>query len=469
MTPSLKHQIITTILLLGTLWSTTTHAQALEQEAQPAPERVYGSEPNYWLPVVEILLQQLSFNTFSRIMGADYAQITPSSMWTNLTSPWVFDEDGFAVNQIGHPYQGALYFTSARSSDLGFWTSALYTFMGSLVWEYFWETERQSINDQITTSIGGVVVGEMLHRLALAALWSADGDRSIWQWLGGLALEPMGMLNREAFGFAHGIARPPSLFTSIGLGYGYYFQRDIEGQPRQAFDQVRLSASVVYGLPGDPDASPSKPLKHFDIALDLDLSPEAVFPSIFSHAMLGGRQFEFTRMRGFWGFFVGQTYFSRGDTKLGTFDLGIGTSSQIDLGRGFFAEFSGRVGYSPMSGGGRRQSGTNRDYRLGPGAAQAIELMVGRPGLGLLRLNSRTVEVIDPSFDGEIDIVSANTLSLLFNVYRNHALGLELGSFISNRRFKDTQGSNRRLDQSLQIRLLYTLFNRRDFAFWTLE
>src|SRR5262245_12945052 len=50
------------------------------------------------------------------IRGQDTAKITPETWWTNMKRGWEWDLDDFAVNQIGHPYQGNNYFNSGRAN-----------------------------------------------------------------------------------------------------------------------------------------------------------------------------------------------------------------------------------------------------------------------------------------------------------------------------------------------------------------
>ena len=50
------------------------------------------------------------------------------SIWENLTTAPQFDKDPFGVNQIGHPYQGSIYYGFARSAGLSYWESLGYTF-----------------------------------------------------------------------------------------------------------------------------------------------------------------------------------------------------------------------------------------------------------------------------------------------------------------------------------------------------
>jgi hypothetical protein len=76
----------------------------------------------YWLPGKYVL--------------EDYfADISLDTMRGNLRHGWVFDDDLFAVNQFGHPYQGNSYFATARSFGLSFWESAPYVLLGSVLWE----------------------------------------------------------------------------------------------------------------------------------------------------------------------------------------------------------------------------------------------------------------------------------------------------------------------------------------------
>ena len=108
-----------------------------------------------------------SFNHF--VMQAEYAEVDGDTIYDNLSHQWVWDQDTFVVNQLGHPYQGSFYFCSGRANGLSFMQSLLCTSFGSVTWEYFCENERQSVNDLICTTFGGAAFGEVLHRLYLEA------------------------------------------------------------------------------------------------------------------------------------------------------------------------------------------------------------------------------------------------------------------------------------------------------------
>jgi hypothetical protein len=100
------------------------------------------------------------------VLGASWAEINPDTWRGNIEEGLVWDNSVFVTNQILHPYQGSLYFNSARSIGFSFWQAVPFTVGGSLMWEFFMESHHPSLNDLITTSFGGVAFGEMNHRLS---------------------------------------------------------------------------------------------------------------------------------------------------------------------------------------------------------------------------------------------------------------------------------------------------------------
>ena len=65
-----------------------------------------------------------------------------------------------------HPYHGSIYYNAARSNGLSYVETIPYVALGSVMWEISGEMERPSINDFITTSAGGLAMGEVLHRVS---------------------------------------------------------------------------------------------------------------------------------------------------------------------------------------------------------------------------------------------------------------------------------------------------------------
>jgi hypothetical protein len=82
-----------------------------------------------------------------------------------FTMPPVYDRDYWYINYIGHPYQGSYTYNAVRSQGANVMQSSLFTIGHSFLWEYILEggAERPSIQDLVTTPIGGIILGEATH------------------------------------------------------------------------------------------------------------------------------------------------------------------------------------------------------------------------------------------------------------------------------------------------------------------
>ncbi len=167
---------------------------------------IFGREgsglKNLLLPASEILTVNGFVAACNRfVFDADYARISFSSIESNFNGPWVWDDDNFAVNQIGHPYQGSLYYSLARHYGHGYFKSMFFASFGSAQWEYFMETEKPAINDLITTSLGGAMLGEITGRLSENILDdTSDGLERAARETGAFIINPMKGLHRMISG-----------------------------------------------------------------------------------------------------------------------------------------------------------------------------------------------------------------------------------------------------------------------------
>lgn len=131
------------------------------------------------------------------ILRREFARISPRHFWDNLRSRWVWDNDKFMTNLFAHPYHGQLYFNSARTQGLSFWESTPHALLGSIMWETACETEPPSINDLISTTVGGIAMGEALHRLGECVLREdVLGGKRVWHEMLYCGLNPIGGLHR---------------------------------------------------------------------------------------------------------------------------------------------------------------------------------------------------------------------------------------------------------------------------------
>ena len=201
------------------------------------------------------LFQTTIINVFyefaNLIRGQDTAKITPKTWWDNMEHGWVWDLDDFAVNQVGHPYQGNNYFTSGRANGLSFYESAALTAFGSSTWEYFGETNLPSVNDFINTTLGGIALGEMFHRAAwLVRDTRASGRGRLWKEIGATVLDPITGVNRFITGDASRVSEKPGDMvpsTLDGFASAGALWQGSQTRAFQSSGQPYLEVDLLYG------------------------------------------------------------------------------------------------------------------------------------------------------------------------------------------------------------------------------
>lgn len=230
-------------------WSAPTSPECPDCEPRPKHFARGSAE------VVTTLLVPWAFNKWVR--GVDFADITWESMWTNITGPWVWDDNDFQTNQIAHPIHGSLYFGSFRTNGYNFWGSAVATSAGSWLWENLMETYPPSPNDMITTTLGGIALGEMLFRLSNLTLDNrATGSERVFREIGGFLLSPWNGMNRILDGrtkkvFANPDGwRPSAIQGSLDVGTRFVGS---SGTSLAVLDEPEQDGSIafhlVYGRP----------------------------------------------------------------------------------------------------------------------------------------------------------------------------------------------------------------------------
>ncbi len=127
----------------------------------------------------------------------NWANVTLDSWWTNISHGWEYDGDAFLTNYFAHPYHGSLFYNVGRSNGYSFWESTAWAATGSMFWEYFGETFRPAFNDWISTTVNGITLGEILHRLSTVVTDNtATGSRRVWLEIGGALINPVRGFNR---------------------------------------------------------------------------------------------------------------------------------------------------------------------------------------------------------------------------------------------------------------------------------
>lgn len=167
-----------------------------------------------WLAAAEATGINVLVHSFDRfLLGEDFAKVTFKSIGHNFRYGFVWDNDKFSTNLFAHPYHGNLYFNAARSNGLGFWASAPYALGGSLMWEFMGEIEPPAINDLMATTMGGIAIGEVMHRVS--ALILNDKSRGMRRFLREFAatvVNPMQGLKRITSGDAWRVRNQYALY-----------------------------------------------------------------------------------------------------------------------------------------------------------------------------------------------------------------------------------------------------------------
>ena len=234
--------------------------QAIESAAlfeQPADPRAQdracpGCPPR---GVGRALIQTTIVNVFYGLAnlarGQVTARVTPKTWWDNMENGWVWDLDDFVVNQIGHPYQGSNYYNTGRANGLSFYESAAIAAFGSATWEFYGETNKASLNDFINTTLGGIAIGEVLHRTAwLVRDPRKSGSARLWSEIGATVVDPVTGYNRFRTGDAARLTdKPPDMVPSAlgGFGSAGVLWRGTEHEPFEGSGQPFVEVDLFYG------------------------------------------------------------------------------------------------------------------------------------------------------------------------------------------------------------------------------
>jgi hypothetical protein len=226
----------------------------------------------------------------------DWSHTTLHSWANNLRGGWEWDTDHFAVNQFAHPYSGNLFFNSARSNGYGFRAAAPYAFAGSVLWEYFGETTRPSINDLINTTLGGITLGETTYRLSSMILDArTTGATRIVREVSAALVDPPRAFGRLMDGDAWRVGGnppdriPSSVVSEVQVGY----QRLTHGRARsrlRGLDQPFAFYSLAYGDPMGRDVE--KPFSSFRLEAALGAAASGALSELRATGFLTVRELQ---------------------------------------------------------------------------------------------------------------------------------------------------------------------------------
>lgn len=348
------------------------------------------------LAVGQTLLINVVVNRFDAwALGEPWARARPRTWWDNVRFGWEWDENNFAVNLFAHPYHGAMYFNAGRANGLDYWESATLAFLGSWTWEYFGEVNRPSLNDFFMTSVGGIALGEMFHRLGASIRNNDAAGRSrTLRELAALPLDPVGGVNRLLRGqWSLRGPNPPE------HDLGTYLLR-VHAGARVAADSVADKGStlptVMFDLRyGDPiRRSYSAPFDVF--GLRVMVSSGGGLNALRSAGRLYGKDLNRPAARHRHVFAVNQRfdYISNPAHKIGGQSVEAGIYSLWQLGRGYGIRtqvFGAGVMLGAIDAPGAGFG--ERNYDFGPGGGLRLELALERWGVTFVTVHGQTAYV----------------------------------------------------------------------------
>lgn len=338
----------------------------------------------------------------------------------------MFDNDQFSVNQFLHPYGGSVYFGLARSAGLSFWESSLYSVAGSFLWEIGGERTSPSINDMITTPIGGTFLGEPLFRMANLLLETGDGPPGFWRELGAAIISPPTGFNRLVFGNRFDSVYPglqPATFLRLEAG------GTLTSSSRNVSSSVNEHGAVgeltfTYGLPGKSGYGYTRPFDYFDFYVSA--ATANTLESITSRGLLLGKAYASgDTTRGIWGLFGSYDYISPQVFRVSSTALSLGTVWQSWLSEDIALQGTllGGAGYGAA---GNIQRTEERDYHYGttPQALVALRLIyANRLMFDVTGREYYVSNFLSPERHGQENIIRVES-ALTLRVFDRHGVAL---------------------------------------------
>ena len=244
----------------------------------------------------EVVGANLLFHVATRyIANEDYAHISWESIKNNFKKGFYWDNDKFETNLYSHPYQGSLYFNCARSNGLSFWQSAPYAAFGSFIWEFFGETQPPSTNDIFATTLGGMALGEIEHRVSSLMLdETASGSERVIRELAAAVINPIGGVRRLVTGqmwkrgtrYVNAEAAVP-FHIQLGLGYRYINDHSTSDKKHVSNIDITFAYDSPFAISG------RVPFEAFKVRLSYNLFTSQPHISIINAcATIWGRNLE---------------------------------------------------------------------------------------------------------------------------------------------------------------------------------
>jgi hypothetical protein len=454
------------VLAAAPVLPTTDPAAPAPETQKPVLSWETGAGKSYIIPALEIIGFDFLLNRFNyHFIDKEVYGTTWSSIRDNLTGTWIVDTDPFSTNQFLHPYQGSIYYGSARSAGLNFWESLGYAFVGSFLWEIAGETGPPSINDQITTPLGGSFMGEPLFRMASLLLEDGGGKPGFWRELGAALISPPTGFNRLAFGDRFNAvfpSRDPAISTRFQLGASLTAHSTDQGFSSPAdHDEATADFSMAYGLPGKPGYRYERPFDYFNF--QFTASTVNTFENIMSRGLLYGTKYAVgDDYRGIWGIYGSYDYIAPQIFRVSSSAFSLGTTAQWWLSRTVALQGTalGGVGYGAA---GTINGTGERDYHYGvtPQGLLELRLILGNRVMFNVTGQDYYVSGVGSTESRGSENIARGTASLTVRLFGRHGIGIKYVASQRDAHYPDIQDRHQTIGT---VSIAYTFLGETEFG-----
>jgi hypothetical protein len=321
------------------------------------------------IPAGRVVLADVTNWAMDRyIFNYDWSRISPSTWRYNIRKGFEWDNDKFGVNFIGHPYSGNFYFNIARSNGYNFWQSFPFAVEGSLLWEYFGENTRPSINDIINTPVSGAFLGEVRYRISSNILDErARGGERFFRELVAAIVDPSRAFNRLTQGKMFRVT-PTEVYQkepmNITLYTGIHKVNNKEGSNNKfgtGATNAILHLQIDYGDPFE--AVQRKPYDIFRARIELGYGANKyLISTINGYGLLAGGTIKENRLLG--GLFQHFDYWHNNIFEVGAIGFGGGLISKMHVGQHSNIYSNIHLAVVPLAGNNTQYGPDTSNYRF---------------------------------------------------------------------------------------------------------
>jgi len=338
---------------------------------------VYNKKYPWYLPASRVVLTNVASWAVTRyVYNFEWARISPATWKYNLKHGFEWDSDRFGTNFIGHPHTGNLYFNVARSNGYNYWQSVPFAIGGSLMWEYFGENTRPSINDIINTPVSGAFLGEIFYRVSSNILddRTRGGERVLREVFAGL-IDPPRFFNRLTQGkvFRHTnteVYQKEPLNTTFDLGAIRINNSNVAGK-----DVTNAAATLQLDYGNPFEARKRKPFDLFRLRIELNYGTDTrLLGDVNGYGILFGRNYKPNRLLG--GIFQHFDYWNNSLFQIGAIGFGGGLIARIPVAQHSNLFSTLHLGVVPLAGNNTRfgpDTSEVRQYNFGGGLEAKAE------------------------------------------------------------------------------------------------